>query len=858
MTKIKIKSNPYERNIEFLSYKEQSEEWNDIRDLNANSRLREIESVRSFLPFKIKEIIDIILEEYQVADEMITIVFEGTQEEYEELEKICCLPENAKKIKLVKGKTLLENAKLILADTKEIFKTVQPIIKKIVKDDDSVSDDLDKITDALDDIIPICVFGNYSAGKSTFINSLIGHEILPSGGDPVTAKIYKISISDSEDFARIRFQHWGEDVELLYEGKSFRIRKGGSEDKMLSELTELMEENESSGMFVRINKALAFINGYERIDMDTIEISDVIEVEVPFAKDGVLGRSRNNFVIFDTPGSNSNSNVDHSKVLSDALHGFSNGIPVWISQYETIDSNDNAQLCDDVLGIKALDKRFTMIILNKADCSDLPENGFSPKQIKNILEYNSVEKMYASGVYFVSSVMGLGAKNDGNLTDKHYRKIYRSQQEMYSDPEDEDYATLYIFNIMPEQIKAELVEYSMACSQTESDMIYANSGLFCIEQEMEEFASKYSAYNKCQMVYMFLQDVIHKTHTVIQQKTEFLLRTRETRKRELDAEKQKLLDTLSSTAREMEEDFSDDSKEFVKTYISNLDYSYSADELAELDEAIVRHNEEVSHFDSQENSYLEAKSSFWTNLKKNGHSLLKGNIREGISAIKDDFVKDYKEIQENKEEMQSSRSEIDRATSDEIMRIVVERYQKSVIDAKEKASAVTRQHWIDCADALKNSLIAIITGSDALSAKQRDTISEIIINHQGLVIDDEANTVFVKAKYLKGQFFGLRFSSSERLNTRRLANTFNDTIRRCIKEMTFDLNENCYTAYKVWQTNLCSAIEENITELNPQLKQIAELIKEETEKINELAENQQTICSSLEAVKELMSWKVLE
>ena len=79
MTKIKIKSNPYERNIEFLSCKDSSEEWKDIRDLNANSRLREIESVRSFLPFKIKEIIDIILDEYQTSNEKITIVFEGTQ-----------------------------------------------------------------------------------------------------------------------------------------------------------------------------------------------------------------------------------------------------------------------------------------------------------------------------------------------------------------------------------------------------------------------------------------------------------------------------------------------------------------------------------------------------------------------------------------------------------------------------------------------------------------------------------------------------------------------------------------------------------------------------------------------------------
>lgn len=858
MATIKISSDPYKREIKYHCYKEALSEWEEIQKSNSDSKLREDESEKSFLPFRIKEIVDIIVNEYYVGTDMVNIIFDGTQEEYVELEKICNMPEVADKIMLSKGNMILENAKLILNDTKEIFKTVQPVIEKTVRDDD-VRRDLNKVADALDDIIPICVFGNYSAGKSTFINSLIGHEILPSGGDPVTAKIYKISISDSEELARVKFKHWEDEIELLYEGNSFRIRKGNVEDSLLCELSQLMEENVKDDMYSRVNKALEFVNGYEKKDMETTEISDVIEVVVPFAKEGVLGRSRNNFVIFDTPGSNSNSNTDHSKVLADALQGFSNGIPVWISQYESIDSNDNAKLCDDVLDIKALDKRFTMIVLNKADCSDLPEGGFSEKQIQNILEYNSVEKMYASGIFFVSSIMGLGAKNEGELTDKHYRKTYRSQQEMFSDPEDVDYATLYIYNIMPEQIKNEVIEYSKACSQSSSDLVYANSGLFCIEQEMEDFASKYSAYNKCQMVYMFLNEVIYKTNDVIKQKTDFLMRTREKRKEELDSERQQLLDTLSATTKTKEDEFCRGAKGFLKTYVdSSLDYSYNPEELAELDDKIVKHNEEVNKFASQENKFAEARNSMWNHLKENGQGLLKGNLKESLKVMRDDFVRDYREVQEKEEEMDFSRSEIDRATSDEIMKIVVERYKNSILDAKEKASAVTKQHWIDNAEILKNTLVAIITGSDVLSDAQREELSEMIINHQGLMIDDEANSVFVKAKYLKGQFLGLRISTSERLNTKRLANNFNDTIAKSIKAMADDLNENCYSAFKVWQTNLCSTIEENITELNPQLKQIAEMIKEETEKINELAENQQTICSSLDAIRELMDWKVLE
>ena len=555
MATIKIKSNPYEKEIKYFSYQKQSGEWKEIQESNPNSKLREDESEKSFLPFRIKEIVDTLLEEYYVDSEKVNIVFEGTQEEYEVLEKVCMMPEMTDKISLTKANVILENAKLILSDTKEIFKTVQPIIEEIMHNDSEVEKDLNKVSDALDDIIPICVFGNYSAGKSTFINSLIGHEILPSGGDPVTAKIYKIELSDSDELARIRFKHWDDEIELIFEGKIFRIRKGKSEDEMLCELARIMEDNDEDDMFRLINRALEFINGYEKIDLDSIEISDLIQVEVPFAKEGVLGRSRNKFVIFDTPGSNSNSNTDHSKVLADALQGFSNGIPVWVSQYETIDSNDNAKLCDDVLNIKALDNRFTMIVLNKADTSDLPEKGFSEKQIRNIREYNAVEKMYASGIYFVSSIMGLGAKNNGRLADKYYRKTYRSQQEMFSDPEDLDYITLYTYNLMPEQIKNEMVKYSKICTQSKTDLIYANSGLFCIEQEMEDFASKYSAYNKCQMVYMFLSEVIGKTNAVIVGKKEYLTKTREARKDELEEASEELIDTLSNTAKMKEDEF---------------------------------------------------------------------------------------------------------------------------------------------------------------------------------------------------------------------------------------------------------------------------------------------------------------
>lgn len=855
MEKIKIISNPYNMEMLYQSYKEQSDEWEDIKISNTDSKLREDETGRAFLPFKIKKIIDIIVDEYYVNSEMIELVFEGTRDEYLEVEAVCKKEEIRNKVNLTRSPKILENARMIFEPTKNIFSTVQPIIEEIIKDDENVQKNLNKVSDALKDIIPICVFGNYSAGKSTFINALIGSEILPSGGDPVTAKVYKIERSKNEDAAKIKFSYRNQAFEILFEGNSYRLLKGNSENELICNITEAFLEASNETMSTYINIALKLINGYEKSDKDNVVISNVIELEVPFLKSGELGRSHNNFVIFDTPGSNSESNIEHTKVLEEALEGFSNGIPVWISTYDSIDSTDNASLCKKISDIKALDKRFTMIVLNKADTSDLGEGEFSRGKEQEILEYSSVEKMYAGGIYFVSSIMGLGAKNNGVLLDKHYRKTYRSQQEMYSDPEDEDYAVLYKYNIMPEQIKEKMIGYSMHCP----NIIYANSGLYCIEKEMENFASKYAAYNKCQMVYMFLKDVIEETEKRIISKTESLKRTREARKRELESTKAQLIDNLNNTAQESEYEYDKESQRFIKSdIISNMNYLYSVEELEKRTEELRMENIEESNFSNQQQGYENSKNNMFSNLKSNSQNLFKGGFLNSLKTIKEDLARDYSIMRENKENMDNADRKIDKETSDELLQMVVGEYKRNILEAEEILSAAIREHWRANAQNLRKILIEIITGSDALSSIQREELSDIIMSYQILDFKDDADSVFIKSKFLRGNVLGIKISDSEKLNIKRLTGSYNDKIKKTIDEMAEKMNDNCHMSFRRWKGNLAAVIEENITEYNPQLRDMSDMIKEETEKIAELEDSQNTIRTSLNEIEELMSWKMVE
>ena len=175
MAKIKIISNPYQKMTVFQCWDEALKQWHSIdADSNADSKLLCDELCVGFFPFKAKKIIDVIVSEYSVNGEKIEVIFEGTDDEYLELYSICSQDDYSASVTLSKSGRYLENARDILPDVIDIFKELSPLVAESVSDKDKIKRELEKFSDASNDVIPICVIGNYSSGKSTFINALIG------------------------------------------------------------------------------------------------------------------------------------------------------------------------------------------------------------------------------------------------------------------------------------------------------------------------------------------------------------------------------------------------------------------------------------------------------------------------------------------------------------------------------------------------------------------------------------------------------------------------------------------------------------------------------------------------------------
>lgn len=314
MVKIKIKSNPYHKKTEFKTWDEALDEWISI-DVNTcpNSPLLKNDFAVGFFPFKVKQIVDAIIGAYYAGSEKVEIVFEGTDDEYHELESVCSDNEYSDKAKLSRSPICLENARDILHDVIDVFKELAPLVSESVSDKSKIQRELDKFSDASNDVIPICVIGNYSSGKSTFINALVGYELLPSSDEPTTAKIYKIAQSDQSDRAVVKFEFDGRSVRIRFSAESYKFLTDSHDNPLAEHLNSVLSEIERESIPLKLHRVLSVINAYANRTAGE-EISDLIEIDAPFDDDGNWDIKKR-FVIFDTPGSNSASNLNHYHVL---------------------------------------------------------------------------------------------------------------------------------------------------------------------------------------------------------------------------------------------------------------------------------------------------------------------------------------------------------------------------------------------------------------------------------------------------------------------------------------------------------------------------------------------------------------
>lgn len=716
MTKIKIIRNPYQKLIEYQIYDEFEREWINIVDqAGYNGKLKAGKMIHGFFPFIVNDVVDIIIDEYDDAKDQIQLFFDGTTDEYADLEAVCESDDIRNMIDLQPIGRVLNNAYEILPRVIHIFdQNISPIIEKSISDKSPnkpvVEKDLKKYSDASNDVIPICVIGNYSAGKSSFINALIGSEILPSGDKAVTARIYKIYRVKNGQNASVTFSFNEENITLNISEDSFSFSVN-VENGAVVQLRERLSAITEPGCVIRLNKALDVLNGFTNGDG---AVGPMIEIYIPFTK-GLWDEFPGNFAILDTPGSNAASHADHKAVLTDAMEGMSNGIPVYIAELDTLDSTDNESLYDLVRQMDGLDPRFTMIIANKADTSNIPRDGFSEQDIDSILHEAIPKNLYSSGIYFVSSIMGLGAKNGGHFIDDHCDEIFEMNESKFSDKTNRHYKELYRYDIMPKQIKAGAM--SDAQNEAAEQPLFVNSGLYSVEHAIQTFAEKYASYNKCQQSKLFLEKVIGLT------KTELVdaIAERESSKKEmeekLEHDKQEMIRDIEASAKNELTTYQESYDSYMEETIDQAKQFPQMKELKEMESQFTQEQQQNLGVESLKENAQQQRTEIGDALRENFQKIEKEFSWSAVKGLGSAVFKETKEALDSNSKARSASREADRAAAGDLIQEINVRFCTQAKTSEKWIDESSKNYWMSCSMTFRDKLAEIVKNTSLSEQK---------------------------------------------------------------------------------------------------------------------------------------------
>lgn len=519
MYQIRMEYNPYKQEIsyQFLG----SSGW---QPLSPENKLASDKYQKTALQSSVDEILKQIIMQYATdAEHSVGIVFCGTDEDYADLtdaiQRNPKVMNGAAKVVAEKDKESFYQAASVVAEKIDsIFSGLENEFSQL--QDEEVKDILRQYDDASSSTIPLCVMGLYSSGKSMFINALIGEEILPSGSDPLTAQIFKVTPGTNYQVA-----FSCENMELHFEIIEQTVRLTNSEDcsqcsAWIKEMTGISGTTNADIMRQIISKLNDSDKLSDKLKCEGLTpVSGLISIEVPF-RNSALPAGKIHFEIYDTPGSDSKSHDTHIKALQTALKERTNGLPILITKRNDLDRNSIQSLMDELNNAEIkLDRENLMILINQADqeeCNDLGKFHANPPE-------GVVTIQKKSSIIFLSSAVAVGCKKDGNSgqwCDNRCRKAYKDNKNHFSVPSDEDYMSLPRYSVLPpsryEDIcqRAQKAEDTVTSGDTSEEaireLIAQNSGIRAVESEITYYAQRFADYNKCQMASGYLKEAIQK------------------------------------------------------------------------------------------------------------------------------------------------------------------------------------------------------------------------------------------------------------------------------------------------------------------------------------------------------------
>jgi hypothetical protein len=214
-SRMRIVCDPFKKTIEYYWFDYNTGEYVEF-DLE-NSKLTSKDFTEATIQNRAYEIITTIKDECNSGNVGLEIVFIGTQDDYDVFCKVINTYYSKANIRCIRDKYYYNTGTDVMPQIEKIFSGIKSTLEE--SREDEIAKLVNQYNDVVKPSISLCIMGLYSAGKSAFINSIIGDEILPSASDPTTAKVCKIYCDNKY---QIKFLFDNKECVLTFEGKTYK------------------------------------------------------------------------------------------------------------------------------------------------------------------------------------------------------------------------------------------------------------------------------------------------------------------------------------------------------------------------------------------------------------------------------------------------------------------------------------------------------------------------------------------------------------------------------------------------------------------------------------------------------------
>lgn len=438
MKKVFIKYNPYKIETTITV---------DGKILADNSKIGEKCAPGTRLQEWIEEMPQLLIEEYN--DNDFEITFHGTLLDYDDLAEVFtkAYEENMLTAKLERKAAKETTDKIALID--KVFKKIQ----KGPFDELRAKDIINSFNNEKSEDFEVDVVGTMSAGKSTFINSILQSKLMPASSEAKTAIITKIKDNDEPN--------WQAEVK-------------DKDDNTIAEFANVTYEEMDK------------LNSNENV----AEIK--ITGDIPF-----VTSEENSLVLVDTPGPNNARNNKHRDVQNNFLKESSKNLVIYIME-ATYGNNDDDALLKEIsksmtVKGKCSKDRFIFIV-NKMDARRETDGGIEGT-LNRIRDYLKGKHIYNPNLFPIAALPALdirmietGIETDDIVIAETNAKAMKLNRDLHL----EEYATLPLS--VKREIKEQLAEAENLKNINEQALIH--TGIVSVEAAIRQYVQKYAKTNK--------------------------------------------------------------------------------------------------------------------------------------------------------------------------------------------------------------------------------------------------------------------------------------------------------------------------------------------------------------------------